>query len=302
MSIKIFDPHVHLFDVSEGQYAWLKTLSAEDQGTIARSFSFNDIAFTGELELAGIVHIEAGFDNQQPWREIQNIEEELGRYNQTANIPLQCKTAGYADLTTAPKQFASKVDKQKGFDSCVAIRHILDENAIKVLEHKHTLKNLRYLAQCQIRFELQFQLSETVAGEFLIAILKSIPELNVILNHAGLPPLQNISGQKLLPVDPALDKWQQNIESLGLMPNVTIKCSGWEMLQRDYHQYQLIWSMEHIAKCFSEDKIMFASNFPLVLFSREYAHYWQSMIEVGRCCHLDINKVCFENAKRIYGA
>ena len=89
--MKIIDPHVHLFDIAQGDYHWLKPDNSpfwSDKALINKTCVEGDLAFifetdlksepvfSSELELvlASFVHIEAGFDNKRPWRELNNLE------------------------------------------------------------------------------------------------------------------------------------------------------------------------------------------------------------------------------------
>ncbi|WP_371194612.1 amidohydrolase [Glaciecola sp. SC05] len=316
MITKVIDPHVHLFDLQAGEYGWLNTLSPVQQAKIARSFIPTDMTLNGDACLVGLVHIEAGFDNHQPWREIQNVEALITQYNQSMKLsaheasqsdtytPLQCRSAGYANLIWEPQHFADAVNKQSEFRSCKGIRHILDDDAHSVLTSEHAVANLQYLERNSLLFELQAALCDESTADLLVEVLKKVPNLAVVLNHAGFAPLSEIYEDASSLPSLKLAIWQNNMSRLAQMPKVSVKCSAWEMMQPDYvkaeFQFRLKACIKYIAKCFTDERMMFASNFPLVLFAQGYADYWTHMIELGRDCELDINKVCFENAQRIY--
>lgn len=107
----------------------------------------------------------------------------------------------------------------------------------------------------------------------LLTHMSSLPHLNVIINHAGFPPLPHESSWKV---------WQNNIKSVAKYPNVAVKCSGWEMKSRDY---SMDWVTQVIAECleaFGHDRVMLASNFPLCLFSMSYDAYWGSVLGIPK--------------------
>jgi predicted TIM-barrel fold metal-dependent hydrolase len=297
VTIKIIDPHIHLFDLENGQYTWLKTLSSADHVLVAKTFRPGDLTLTGDLSLAGYVHIEAGFDNQMPWLEIANVEKRL--MQQTSTPLVAVKTSGSADLRADTALFKQQVDNQRQFVSCVGMRHILDEQALDILRHKNTLDNLHYLSQCDILFELQVSLSDSKAVLRLIDIMLQLPKLRLVLNHAGLPKIQSTQAAPKSSTA-LLQSWQTNARKLSALPNVWVKCSGWEMVQRDYVENDLVFYLKHLAECFGPARIMFASNFPLVLYCKGYQQYWCMMLSLAKRCSLDIHQVCFENAKRVY--
>ena len=76
--IKIIDPHLHLFDLKQGDYHWLKADNPPnwpDKNVINNTFDEQDLSLSPPLSLAGFVHIEAGFDNLQPWRELNYLQK-----------------------------------------------------------------------------------------------------------------------------------------------------------------------------------------------------------------------------------
>jgi len=62
--------------------------------------------------------------------------------------------------------------------------------------------------------------------------------------------------------------------------NSAIKCSGWEMLSRDYQFEYQRKVVSACAEVFGVDRVMLASNFPLCLFSKNYDEFWQTSIDI----------------------
>ena len=72
-SITWIDPHIHFFALNEGHYGWLKPANAPfwpDKKAIAKHTTEHMLYCASLGQLGGFVHIEAGFDNERPWREI----------------------------------------------------------------------------------------------------------------------------------------------------------------------------------------------------------------------------------------
>ena len=103
--MKIIDPHLHLFDLEQGDYQWLKAENPpfwSDKKIIASNFAETDLQLSSPFELAGFVHIEAGFDNSKPWREIAWLEE-------TCSLPFR-SIAGI-NLLLPSNEFQQVLDK-----------------------------------------------------------------------------------------------------------------------------------------------------------------------------------------------
>ncbi|WP_341660687.1 amidohydrolase family protein [Vibrio sp.] len=263
---KLIDPHLHFFDLTKGDYHWLKPTNPpfwSDKHLIAKNFNQEDLQVNQELELSGYVHIEAGYDNQHFWREVEWLE---------SNKSLPFRTVASADLTRSPELFTEDINKLKQYSSVVGVRHIFDEEALNLLNNPAVIKNLEQLAQRDLSFDLQMPFCDAESVDALLTHMSSLPHLNIIINHAGFPPL---------PHEPSWKVWQNNIKSVAKYPNVAVKCSGWEMKSRDY---SMDWVAQVIAECleaFGHDRVLLASNFPLCLFSKSYDSYWKSVLDIS---------------------
>lgn len=290
--MKIIDPHLHLFDLNKGQYHWLKPENPPfwpDKPVIAKNFSEQALKLASPLNLTGFVHIEAGFNNQEPWREIAWLEE---------NCQSSFRSIASLDITLMPALFSQQLDKLLTYQSVVGIRHILDDEALNILKHKNCLANLQLLAKKQLCFELQISLSDNHAIDQLVEILSVTSGLFYCINHAGWPPLN---------IENARNKshWQQNLQRLSKFSNIYIKCSGFEMADRHYSKN---WQQAVINQCithFGIARVILASNFPLCLWHASYQENWLSYSELTQCCNKpltsnDITQLCYQNAYDFY--
>ncbi|WP_441002747.1 amidohydrolase family protein [Pseudocolwellia agarivorans] len=293
--MKIIDPHIHLFDLSLGEYEWLKLENPpfwSDKRVINNNFSEADINLstqTQDLELSGFVHIEAGFDNELPWREIQWLE---------SNCKNNFRSVACIDLTTPADVFIKQIDKLLSFKSVVGCRHILDDLACDILSHKNTLTNLNILADHQLSFDLQMPLSDLKGIKALTDILQQLPELTIIINHAGSPPYfmkHNISEQ-----NSNFNHWLKSLETLSQFEHCAIKCSGWEMQNREYNSLWCDNIIAHCVRAFGINRVMLGSNFPLCLFSKSYQEVWQFHSSLTVYNQKQLAQLCLENSKHWY--
>lgn len=318
--MKFIDPHLHLFDLSMGEYLWLKPESApfwSDKKVIQRNFSEQDINLTGHLALDGFVHIEAGFDNNKPWREIHWLE---------SSCQSTFKSVACIDLTLSNTAFKQQVEELLSYQSVVGCRHILDEQANDILNHPNTQTNLKTLAQHQLSFDLQMPLSNLQAINSLTAILNEIPDLLVIINHAGFPPCVSNNSQNNLSqnnlnqnnISPSnsgsknsspnikskgqteYEQWLQGLQQLSQFKQCAIKCSGWEMQTRNYNQQWCETIIEQCINTFGENRVMLGSNFPLCLFSKNYQDIWHFYASLSITNKEQLEKLCLKNAKHWY--
>lgn len=309
--IEIIDPHVHAFDFTSGDYFWLSQLNEAEQHLIQSHQCITELINAEFLDtsfaLNGVVHIEAGFNNANPAMELAAIERKMTRNS-------LFKTIGSIDISVSKRAFKRNVDEQLQHHSCVGFRHILDENAKTILSHANTLENLKYAEENQAIIELQLSVDDAKAMTYLLTLLEKTPHLTLVINHAGKPDLNKVD-------QAAFQSWQHNAKMLASLPNVYIKCSGWEMSNIHYSKAQICKVLAHLLRYFGDSRVMIASNYPLTLYTKTYQAYWVFMIDALKTIVLDstdpkntlptfnnadsrsnamIKKVCGGNAKRLY--
>lgn len=294
--MKIIDPHLHLFNLDQGDYHWLKADNPpfwSDKPVINKTFEENDLALETGFLLAGFVHIEAGFNNKQPWRELTALEQTCSkRFRAIATV----------DLTASNHDFKQCLVKLAKLHSFIGVRHLLDEQALNLLTNKQVLRNFKILNDFaldidqRLIFETQLEFSEHAPVNALCDVIGDNPDISFIINHAGFPPadIQTIEWQN----------WQSNLIKLSIFSHVAIKCSGWEMTDRNYQSTWLNENLAVIFNIFGVKKIMLASNFPLCLFSKSnYQDYWQSIISCDffqALTEQEKSALCYGNALRWY--
>lgn len=284
MKHKIIDPHIHLFDLEKGQYQWLQTNNPPfwpDKHIIQKNFIEQDLKLNNNFSLEGIAHIEAGFDNESPIEEINFLRSTI------SNTPF--KAVSFLDMTLSNETFKLQLSKLQlqSNNQLIGIRHIMEGTDNDLLFHENILTNLTLLAELNLIFEAQFEIHNLNASKQLAKYTKSLPSLNIVINHCGFPTANKYH------------QWQQAIDILSPFHNIHIKCSGWEMHNRQYKQLWLKQIINHLLSQFSENRIILASNFPLCLFSKSYADLWQSYYDLNLPNNI-WQAISFDNAKDIY--
>jgi len=281
---KIIDPHLHLFNLEQGDYAWLTPQHPPfwpDKRLINKSFVETDILLQSPNQLAGFVHIEAGFDNQQPWREVDWLQQ---------HCSLPFSSVAFADITATT--FPEHIRLLKQRKSVVGIRHILDEQAEHILKSALIDQHFALLSKYAFSFDAQLSLTDAPAIEQLSKLANKHKAVPIIINHGGSPPVDNDVHRQ--------EKWKLNLQKLSQCKNVAMKLSGWEMSNR-------AWQPEHAAKViqdciltFGDTRVMLASNFPLCLLAMSYADLWNTYASLPEISAQCFKKITFSNAKNWY--
>jgi len=296
--MKIIDPHLHLFNLEQGDYHWLKANNPPfwpDKSLINNSFTEKDLKLQAPFSLAGFIHIEAGFDNQQPWQELNYLQ-------QSCQLPFNAIAS--IDLSLDSNSFTQQLQEISLCDCFIGVRHILDEEAFSLLNNKQVLSNIALLDtlaatnKSNLVFEVQMPLDNSHAVNALADVINRNNKLTFIINHSGFPTTEVSSFN--------WKEWQENIAKLAAFKHVAIKCSGWEMNDRLYNK-NLQWLNLILETCFNafgEKRTMLASNFPLCLFTHyNYQDYWQQLLTtdfIKNISDQEKNALCYHNALRYY--
>ncbi|MFW1678427.1 amidohydrolase family protein [Pontibacter sp. JAM-7] len=275
--LRIIDPHVHLFDLMQGHYDWLQDGQPPywpHKQRLQRNFLEQDLILPAHIQLAGFVHIEAGFDNQRPWREQAWLQQ---------HCALPFRSIGFADLTST--DFAATLTQLAKFPNCIGIRNILAEDAAAVLQSASTGDNLALLEQQGMLLELQVNLQSVAVVNCLVDLAVTRSQLDIVLNHAGL----------VIDLEP---RWCEAIQQLAHLPNCFVKCSGWEMLNADWRMSQVVPILQYLLQALPTSQLMLASNFPVSELALSYAELWQHYVDqLGKTLPAEL---FFDNARRVY--
>lgn len=282
--MNIIDPHLHLFDLRKGHYHWLKPDQLPnwpDKHLIHRYFSESDLSLSSPLQLAGFVHIEAGFDNIQPWREIDWLE---------SHCKLPFRSVAFADICA--KDFYQTLDKLIRRRSLCGVRYILDKQADALLANELVQQNLQLLAYRQLSFDAQFSITDSNAVGHLCDLLGRTPQLKVIINHGGWPP--NTKDTQLW------NSWLRNLSQLSHYHNVAIKLSGWEMENRQWQVPDIVPVLNATMDIMGEPRVMLASNFPLCTWRSSYQKVWMDYVQTLPPNEEQVKQLCYLNAAHWY--
>ena len=283
-AFKIIDPHLHLFNLQDGDYQWLKPQNPPfwpDKHLINQTFNEADLRLNSPMQLAGFVHIEAGFDNNQPWREIDWLQ---------LHCTLPFKSVAFADITGT--EFTEQIEQLSKRGSVVGIRYILDEQAANIFDSKLTYQHFSLLEQLGWSFDAQLSINDDLAIEHLINIAKTFKTVKIIINHGGWSPLNNHKKH--------YQKWLTNLQKLFHCENIAIKLSGWEMNDRYWQLQQVESIVIDSIKAMGLNRVMLASNFPLCLFTKSYATIWDDYLSIPKVSTEQMQALFFVNAKFWY--
>jgi L-fuconolactonase len=191
---KLIDSHVHVWDPAVNDYDWLS-------GELSRAYlpeEYHDAA----PETTGVIFVqadavdgvaEAEWVSRLEWPQLLGI---------VAHAPLE---------VGAP--VAAHLDRLDQLGGVVGIRRLLQDEPLAFFDDPGLLVGLRLLAERGMPFDACVRHTQLPA---LTAVLRRVPDLPVVLDHLGKPPVA--TGDD--------GTWARELRALAELPNVRVKLSG----------------------------------------------------------------------------
>lgn len=291
-TLRVVDPHIHLWDLSTGLYPGLEKPSTGFIGSnapIARSYLLDEFLAEGgsAVEVVGAVHVEAfPTDPVAETAHLQSIAD---------NSPIPIAIVANADLTAPQAQMILEAQAtHRGFRG---IRQVLNRHADPLynyvgrdfLQDPAFEAGFKLLKRHGASFDLQLYPSQAADAA---ALAGRHADTQIVLDHAGMWVDRTLSGWRA---------WRDGLRRLAAHDNISVKLSGLGMFD---HQ----WTVESIRPlvletldAFGIERAMFASNFPVDKLFSDYPTLWRAYAAiVGSFSETEQAALFCGNAERIY--
>lgn len=292
--MEIVDTHVHVWDLDSYRLPWLDS----EGSVLKRTWSTEDYrAESGKGD--GLYSI-----SQAVYIEVDMAPDERSRENELAcSLVEDCRTvfAGACiagDLTSSA--FEGYID---GWSKCPQVRGVrqvlhVPSAAPGTCLSPRFIENVRHLGDLGLVFEGCVRCPEL--GD-LAVVARECPDTVIVLDHMGI-----VDADVMARTTPTADErayqdaWRKNMRELGSLPNVICKVSGLNPSGE--------WSIEGLARsvgvaleCFDADKLMFASNFPVLNVAMSFDEWTRAMLEITDSLDAGDREALFSgNARRVY--
>lgn len=272
----MLDSHQHFWKVDRADYGWL----TPSIGTIYRDFMPGDLS--PEMRKAGITRTIL----------VQAAETEAETdflLEIASNTEFVAGVVGWIDLEA--DDFANRLARYRQNRKFVGIRPMLQGLAddAYILRPK-VIDSLNAIAAADLPFDI---LTFPRHLPHVIKALKQVPKLRAVVDHISKPDIAH----------GVLDPWRQHIEEIAQFENVMCKVSGmvteakpdWAL--EDFRVY-----VDHVARCFGPDRLMFGSDWPVCTLAASYAEV-ANLARTTLSAHFgssELQKIFNENAARFY--
>jgi predicted TIM-barrel fold metal-dependent hydrolase len=290
--MKIIDTHLHIWNKDELSLPWL--LGEGD--ILNRNYSikdYTDSVRAGEgFEVTGAIYVEVDAARDHKHKENEWI---LNQCKVPDNLFLGASISGYLD-EEGFKEYLDSFHSSyiKGVRQVLHVPSALPGTCLG----ERFLENVRYLGQKGMVFEGCVRNGELPD---LYQLAKACPDTTIVLNHMGIVDPDIISREQPSEEEKAYkEAWIRNIKNLASLPNVVCKISGlnpagvWDV---DTLRPAVEVALEH----FGEDRIMYASNYPVCNVATGMAPWTDTLIQITESRGTGFqNKLFYENAMRVY--
>jgi L-fuconolactonase len=235
----LIDAHVHVWDPTELAYSWLA-------GTEVERPMLPGEYLADAPETTGAIFVQAADDTVDPVAEARWVD----------GLPwpgLLAIVAG-ADLAAPEARVSAQLAALAAVPRVAGVRHLLQD--LPVSTFPALLPGLRLLQDAGGTFDACIRHHQLTA---LRELLEPVPELVVVLDHIGKPPIDE--GVE----SPAGAEWARAITHLAERSHTFVKLSGVAPESGDRAAYERNVGpfLRHAWAAFGSDRAMFAGDWPV---------------------------------------
>jgi len=280
MDRPMIDSHHHFWWIARHAYAW--PAAAGDR--LARDFTPEDLrAELARCGIEGTVLVQVLHETDGETAEFLDILRE---------VDFVRGVVGWLPLLD-PDATAQALERLRRRGRLVGVRHLIsNEPDPRWLLQAQVVESLGLLAAAGLVFDA----IPINAAQFesVLEVAERLPALKIVLNHLGRPPIP----------ERGWEPWATQIARAAQHRNMTIKLSigldvvmRWHWSTEDIRRYS-----EHALDLFGPERVMAASNWPVILLGASYGETWAGISSLLDRLSADGKRaVLGETARRVYG-
>lgn len=281
MRQSLIDTHIHVWNLDEVEYAWLKG----NTSVLGRSYHVE------ELEE---VRIAAGVTGGVLVQAANNLEDTDWMLEVTEKKDWLKGVVGWLPLMK-PDQTAKALDEKYSRNSYFkGVRHLIhDEPDPKWLLQAEVVASLQILADAGLTYDIVGVSPEHI--ETALQVAEKIPGLKMVFDHLNQPPVARKGG---------FGRWGDLMKEAAQHPRFYAKISGLGTAAK-----KAKWSAEDIKPClefifqqFGAERCFCGGDWPVCLLAGDYTDTWTAYREAvdSLLNKEDREKVYAENAVSFY--
>jgi L-fuconolactonase len=273
------DTHHHFWNLSEVAYPWL-TVAA---GPIYADFAPTDLL--PQLQAAGIDRTV--------------LVQSCDSYADTASMLVHSDyndwigaVIGWVDLLH-PDKTAADLDRFGRHPKFRGMRHLIHgESNPDWLVQRPVIESLRVMAQRGMIFEVVPVFPNHL--KHVPTLSEKVPELKMVIDHLANPPMSQPDQMR---------EWARQLKAAAQSPNVSAKISGLGTAAKkaDWSADDLRRPIDVAVECFTPDRLMFGSDWPVCTLAGDYARVWaETNKAISGCAPTERDAILGGTAVKVY--
>ena len=249
---RIIDAHQHFWQVAAQDQPW----RGAHHGAIARDFEPSDLH--AELRSAGV---DATILMQSVDESAEN--DRLVQYGADHAV------AGVVSWLPLRSPDEARAEwRRVGVPKHSGVRCLIADDPMDWLADAGVVALFNELAEAGLAWDVVPLRPAQI--ENVLRLGKRVPKLQIVIDHLGRPPVETGGWHP----------WAENVLRLGELPNIAMKVSvGLDVLTawKAWDRGSLDAYVAHAVSAFGPDRLMLASNWPVVVLRASYAQAWNDL-------------------------
>ena len=275
----LIDTHQHLIYKNEASYGWAKDIPA-----LQSDFTVEDYHhLTKDYNIIGTLFMECAVDDPD-YKKESNFIHSLMQKSDSGIKGLILSTRPEND-----SEFDRWLEESNSL-GVVGYRRVLHTEPDELSQQSNFRENISKIGKTGKPFDLCFREDQL---KIAIELSKSCDEMDLILNHCGVPAIA--SGE--------MNEWKKDITALSELKHVTCKLSGiMAYCAPGTASYETIKPyVDHVIESFGPDRMVWGSDWPVVNLAKGLPE-WLAVTEtiMSQLSADEASKIANINAKRIY--
>ena len=253
----IVDAHVHLWDTTSFHLDWL-----HDTPLLNRGYSLEDYQEqTASLPIEGMVCVEVNVRREEALREAEWLVAQAQDNGLNMGVIAFAPLDDSAHLVPYLEALVALGPKIKGVR-----RNIQSEALPGFCLKPDFIRGVQVLSQYHLSFDLCLTHNQMPDG---IELVRRCPNTLFLLDHLAKPDIRNHM----------LEPWREHLRQLAAFDNMACKISGMvtEADHETWKEDNLVPYVMHALDVFGEDRVLFGSDWPVMLQASSYRHWVETL-------------------------